>query len=167
MTTTSYAWYDSPVDRLLLVADDEGLRRVSFASGSKFADLEGHETHDPDALRTVCDQLDEYFAGERTAFDLTLAPVGTPFQLRCWEALCTIPYGETATYGEQARRIGQREAVRAVGAANGANPISIVVPCHRVIGSSGKLVGFGGGLDTKRALLDHESAAVGLFAGRA
>lgn len=167
MNTASYAWYDSPVDRLLLVADDAGLRRISFASGSKFTGLEGHETHNPEALRDVCDQLDEYFAGERTEFDLVLAPIGTPFQMRCWQALRTIPYGQTISYGEEARRLGQPDAARAVGAANGANPISIVIPCHRVIGADGRLTGFGGGLDTKRALLDHEATSVGLFAGHA
>lgn len=165
MTRTRYAWYESPVDRLLLEADDAGLRRVSFASGHKFAGVEDDALHDPDALRDVAAQLDEYFAGERTAFDLAIAPVGTDFQMRCWEALRAIPYGQTVSYGEEARRIGKPEAVRAVGSANGANPISIIIPCHRVIGADGKLVGFGGGVDTKRALLEHEATRIGLFAG--
>lgn len=165
MNPTRYAWYESPVDRLLLEADDEGLRRVSFSSGHKFVSHDDDAVHDPSALQHVATQLDEYFAGERTAFDLALAPVGTPFQMRCWEALQTIPYGQTVSYGEEARRIGKPEAVRAVGAANGANPISIIIPCHRVIGANGKLVGFGGGIDTKRALLEHEATRIGLFAG--
>jgi methylated-DNA-[protein]-cysteine S-methyltransferase len=101
-------------------------------------------------------QLDAYFAGRRRDFDVRLAPEGTPFQLRVWAALCEIPYGETISYAELARRIGNPNAVRAVGAANGRNPLPIVVPCHRVVGADGSLVGFGGGLDVKRALLDLE-----------
>lgn len=101
-------------------------------------------------------QLDEYFERRRTAFDLPLAPTGTPFQLACWRTLQEIPYGRTWTYAEVACHIGRPDAVRAVGAANGANPIAIIVPCHRVIGSSGSLTGYGGGLDRKSWLLDHE-----------
>ena len=111
----------------------------------------------------VIAQLDEYFAGERTEFDVPLDPVGTEFQLRAWAALRRIPYGETRSYGEQARTIGAPAAVRAVGAANGRNPISIIVPCHRVVGSNGSLTGFGGGLDAKRYLLDLEARTQTLF----
>ncbi len=114
----------------------------------------------PAAVADVMRQLQEYLAGERRTFDVTLAPAGTPFQQRVWEALLTIPYGETISYGEQARRIGQPTASRAVGGANGRNPISIIVPCHRVIGASGKLTGYAGGVDRKDWLLAHERAVL-------
>jgi methylated-DNA-[protein]-cysteine S-methyltransferase len=107
-------------------------------------------------LKAAERQLGEYFAGNRNTFDLPLAAVGTPFQRRVWDALRKIPYGETISYGELARRVGQPTAARAVGLANGKNPISIVVPCHRVIGSSGKLIGYGGGLGRKQTLLALE-----------
>ena len=109
-------------------------------------------------LQEAARQLDAYFAGTLTDFDLPLRMKGTAFRLRCWEALRTIPYGETISYGEQARRIGQPQAMRAVGGANHHNPISIVVPCHRVIGSDGSLTGYGGGVDKKQWLLNHEQA---------
>ena len=107
------------------------------------------------------DQLDAYFAGELESFDLPLAPHGTPFQLRVWDELTRIPYGETISYLELALRLGERKLVRAVGTANGRNPLSIIVPCHRVIGADGTLVGYGGGLERKRWLLDHEAVASG------
>ena len=110
-------------------------------------------------LHKTKQQLTEYFEGKRKTFDLPLSLKGTPFQLECWNALQRIPYGATATYGEIARSIGRPAAVRAVGAANGANPIPIIVPCHRVIGSNGSLTGFGGGIDMKRWLLDFESGS--------
>ena len=115
-----------------------------------------HLIEDPSRTRGVTRQLAEYFARKRRTFDLELAPVGTPFQLAVWRILSTIPYGETLSYREVALTLGQPEAVRAVGAANGANPIPIVVPCHRVIGSDGSLTGFGGGLDNKLLLLELE-----------
>lgn len=104
-------------------------------------------------------QLDEYFAGTRSVFDLPLAPVGTPFQRKVWSELSKIPYGETCSYADIAKRIGRATACRAVGSANGRNPIPIIIPCHRVIGASGKLVGYAGGIDTKQWLLRHERAA--------
>ena len=107
-------------------------------------------------LAAASDQLAEYFDGDRTEFDVPLDPVGTEFQQAAWTALRTIPYGETISYGEQAARVGDRRKARAVGAANGRNPISIIVPCHRVVGSNGSLTGFAGGLDNKAWLLDHE-----------
>ena len=107
----------------------------------------------------VARRLDAYFEGQRVAFDFALAPSGTPFQQSVWRALCGIPYGETVSYAEIARRVGRPSAVRAVGAANGANPIAIVIPCHRVIGTNGTLTGYGGGLDRKRALLLLEAPA--------
>jgi methylated-DNA-[protein]-cysteine S-methyltransferase len=112
---------------------------------------------DDSAFTEACGQLDEYFAGERTEFDLPLNPAGTPFQRRVWDALKTIPYGEIRSYGEIAEQIGRPGAARAVGLANGRNPISIVVPCHRVIGASGALTGYGGGLERKQYLLDLET----------
>jgi methylated-DNA-[protein]-cysteine S-methyltransferase len=124
----------------------------------------------PDAVRDARPfaearwQLAQYFAGERTAFDLRLAPAGTPFQREVWDALLAIPYGQTVSYGELAHRIGRPAASRAVGLANGRNPISIVVPCHRVIGSSGSLTGYGGGIDRKRFLLALETGVYELAA---
>ena len=110
-------------------------------------------------LAVACRQLDAYFAGKLTNFDLPLAPPGTAFQRRVWHELCRIPFGQTISYGEQARRVGKKGAARAVGAANGRNPIAIIVPCHRVIGANGTLTGYGGGLDRKEWLLRHERAA--------
>jgi methylated-DNA-[protein]-cysteine S-methyltransferase len=117
---------------------------------------------DDDALARVRIQLDEYFAGERTSFELQLALDGSAFQRTVWHALTEIPYGQTISYGELARRIGRPDLARAVGTANGQNPIAVIVPCHRVIGSNGKLVGYGGGLDNKRLLLDLEAGRAAL-----
>lgn len=161
--------YASPLGELTLVASENGLRELTWPDRSSGrAPAEGPLIGDEPAqvaavFDDVVSQLDEYFAGERLDFDLPLDPVGTEFQLRAWDALRLIPYGETRTYGEQARRIGSPTAVRAVGAANGRNPISIIVPCHRVVGSDGSLTGFGGGLDAKRYLLDLEAKAQTLF----
>ena len=143
----------SPVGTLLLARSDAGLTMLRFEND--LAHAPGRR--DDAAFGDEAAQLAEYFAGERRAFDLVLAPHGTPFQLRVWRALETIPFGETTTYGAIARAIGAPAASRAVGAANGRNPIAIVVPCHRVIGSSGALVGFGGGLPRKRTLLELEA----------
>ena len=151
-----YSTMDSPVGRLLLAGNGSGLGWVFFEKeGRPVSPRPGWEERSR-PFRDVMRQLDAYFAGKRREFDLELAPEGTPFQQRVWQELRTIPFGETISYGELARRIGRPSASRAVGAANGRNPISIIVPCHRVIGSNGSLTGFGGGLDTKRALLDHE-----------
>ncbi|GLQ46333.1 methylated-DNA--protein-cysteine methyltransferase [Dyella lipolytica] len=152
-------WYDplpTPIGDLLLVADAQGLREVWFETGRHRKSPDPTWHHDPSKLVFARRQLDEYFAGERQMFDLPLHPLGTPFQLDVWHALAKIPYGATVSYGEMARRIGQPLAVRAVGAANGRNPLPIVLPCHRVIGSDGSLTGFGGGLPTKRFLLALE-----------
>ncbi|MEY4175182.1 MAG: methylated-DNA--protein-cysteine methyltransferase [Actinomycetota bacterium] len=159
---------DSPVGLLTLVAGDRGLRavlwpdepaaRVVLPAAEPLADA--HEGSP--AQRVLADtarQLREYFAGDRREFDLPLDPVGTEFQLQVWQVLRTIPYGSTITYGEQASRLGDRNKSRAVGAANGRNPISIVVPCHRVVGSTGALTGFAGGIDSKAWLLRHEQGA--------
>lgn len=138
------------------VVDEGGaLRQLSFLRGRDRIDPSA--VLDPHRGAQVKRQLSEYFQGRRKVFDLELAPAGTPFQQDVWRALVEIPYGECASYSDIARRIGRRDAVRAVGAANGANPISIVIPCHRVIGRDGSLTGYGGGLPLKRWLLDHEA----------
>lgn len=155
----------SPVGELLLTANDDGLTGVWFEEHrygpadlrSPVGSSTGSSAAD-DILRTAAGQLAEYFQGRRITFNLPLAPRGTPFQMRVWRALRDIPFGETISYGELAGRIGQVRAIRAVGGANGRNPLSIVVPCHRVIGADGSLTGFGGGVERKRWLLDHERA---------
>lgn len=150
--TTYWTTTDSPVGPLLLTSDGRALTRVLFD-----ADPDPDWSAQPcDLLDRAVEQLREYFAGERTEFDLPLAPDGTPFQRRVWEALRTIPYAETISYRQLADRVGNPSASRAVGLANGRNPISLVVPCHRVIGADGSLTGYGGGLDRKRTLLDLE-----------
>ena len=156
--TVRYDELDSPIGPLLVAADDAGLRRIHFQSGRRALRPDPAWRRDASPFRDLARQLAEYFARERRAFDLRLAPEGTPFQLETWRALVAIPYGTTLSYAELARRIGRPAAVRAVGAANGANPLPIVVPCHRVIGKNGSLTGFGGGLPAKRALLELEGA---------
>jgi methylated-DNA-[protein]-cysteine S-methyltransferase len=157
--TRTHLVIDTPIGALTLVAEDEHVRGI-YVEDQRHRPAD-HRFGHPDpgdcvVLKETARQLEEYFAGERTDFDLPLAAEGTPFQRRVWDALRAIPYGETVSYGELARRIGQPTASRAVGLANGRNPISIVVPCHRVIGSSGKLVGYGGGLERKQTLLGLE-----------
>ena len=152
----THTFVDSPVGPLLLVARGSQLTRLHFVTGRKPAEVPAGSREDDVMLRGVRDQLAEYFAGRRQSFDVQLALEGTAFQRRVWTALCDIPYGETISYGALARRIGQPTAVRAVGLANGSNPIAIIVPCHRVIGSNGTLTGYGGGLPTKARLLDLE-----------
>ena len=151
-----YSHMDSPIGRLLLAGDEGGLRLISFPTGSRTRYVEPDWIENDAPFVETKRQLAAYFAGELTAFDLPLAPQGTPFQLSVWRALRRIPYGDTVSYGAIAQAIGRPSASRAVGAANGANPLPIVVPCHRVIGSTGKLTGFGGGLDTKARLLALE-----------
>lgn len=149
---------DSPVGTLTLVASDAGLVAVLWPDDSprRVRLAAAEERADHPVLATARAQLDEYFAGRRRDFDLPLAPVGSAFQRAVWAALTAIPHGETRSYGDIARAIGRPTASRAVGAANGRNPLSIVVPCHRVIGASGKLTGFAGGLAAKQQLLAHE-----------
>ncbi len=151
---------DSPLGQLLLVGDGEVLQRLAMQEIGKPVAIDPGWERSDGSFADVRAQLDEYFAGERTAFDLRLSPHGTPFQERVWEALRAIPYGETASYGELAARVGRPTAVRAVGAANGRNPIPVIVPCHRVIGSTGSLTGYGGGGERKRLLLELEGVAV-------
>jgi methylated-DNA-[protein]-cysteine S-methyltransferase len=156
MTYSTYM--ESPVGRLLLEGDEEGLRRVAFAKD------EGKVTQEislPAPLQNAVNQLNAYFAGDLREFNLPLKLAGTPFQLAVWKALQDIPYGQTTSYGELARRVGTPNGSRAVGLANGSNPIAIVVPCHRVIGSNGKLTGYGGGLDNKQTLLALERQHAG------
>ena len=157
-----FATMGSPVGELVLTAAGDRLVGCWFATGTGRSDPAAGLVRDDDALAAARQQLEEYFAGERQTFDLELAPVGTEFQQRVWAQLRAIPYGETATYGEIATALGNPGASRAVGLANGANPIAIVVPCHRVIGADGRLTGYAGGTDRKRALLDLEQGIVPL-----
>lgn len=161
-----YAQLPSPVGVLTLAASATGLRYILWENDELTrvpdgADLVDAATHP--VLAVAARQLTEYFAGERTEFDVPLEPLGTEFQLAAWQALRTIPYGETVSYGEQARRLGDVNKSRAVGAANGRNPLSIIVPCHRVVGSDGSLTGFGGGIEAKAWLLAHESSSPTLW----
>ncbi len=146
----------TPIGPLLLVASTRGVRRIEFPRNGRVVMPDVGLCRDEARLADAVAQLHAYFAGERLDFDFARDAVGTPFQHDVWNALREIPLGETVSYGELARRLGRPNASRAVGAANGANPLPIVVPCHRVIGSNGNLTGFGGGLPTKRWLLDHE-----------
>lgn len=156
MSEIHYTCIPSPIGDLTLVASAKGLRGVY---------MEEHETNrgawieNTDHFGAVIRQLNEYFAGKRKTFDLPLDLAGTPFQLQSWQALMGIPYGETRTYGGQAALIDKPKAVRAIGLANGRNPVSIIVPCHRVIGKNGSLTGYGGGLGRKRFLLELEGVA--------
>lgn len=156
----SYTFVASPVGDLLLAGDAEALCLIGFPSGSRAKRPDAAWRRDAAPFREATRQLDAYFAGELTRFDLPLRFCGTAFQESVWRALIDIPYGETATYADIARRIGRPTAMRAVGAANGANPLPIVAPCHRVIGADGSLTGFGGGLPTKKFLLRLEGVAV-------
>ncbi|MBX2850305.1 MAG: methylated-DNA--[protein]-cysteine S-methyltransferase [Phycisphaeraceae bacterium] len=158
-----YTTYDSPIGPLLLIGRGEALCGLHFPEGRYPVMIETDWFEDAEPFADTCRQLDAYFAGELERFDLPLAPSGTDFQLHVWEQLRRIPFGQTISYGELARRVGDPNASRAVGAANGRNPISIIVPCHRVIGADGSLTGFGGGIETKRHLLEHEQQHSGLF----
>jgi methylated-DNA-[protein]-cysteine S-methyltransferase len=152
-----YAHHPTPVGPFLLAGSGETLRVASFPSGHKKREPRGSWLRDDRAFAEARRQLDAYFAGKLTDFELPLEPDGTPFQLKVWRALRDIPFGETVSYGEVARRIGEPvSASRAVGAANGDNPLPIFIPCHRVIGADGSLTGFGGGLPTKTFLLALE-----------
>jgi methylated-DNA-[protein]-cysteine S-methyltransferase len=158
MSTLCYTQLDdSPVGPLLLAGDRDALHVLAFGAGSRPRQINAEWQPDvKGVLGPIRKELDRYFAGQLTQFSIPVAFNGTPFQNMVWQELRRIPYGETISYRELAERIGKPKAVRAVGLANGANPIAIVVPCHRVIGSNGSLTGFGGGLPTKRALLDLE-----------
>lgn len=149
----------TPVGPLLLTADDGAITGLRFGTDGITLDPATRADDSP-VLVQARDQLTAYFAGDLHEFDLPLAPSGTPFQLQVWELLRGIPYGTTISYGELARRVGDPHAARAVGLANGRNPIAIIVPCHRVVGSGGELTGFGGGLANKRTLIDLEAATL-------
>ncbi|MEM8824533.1 MAG: methylated-DNA--[protein]-cysteine S-methyltransferase [Pseudomonadota bacterium] len=154
-----YTYLDMPIGPLLLAADEIGLARVSFPTGDRTVRPGPDWVEDAAPLQAAIAQLQAYFAGELTVFDMALSPGGTPFQRQVWLTLPEIGFGETATYSEIAARIGRPKASRAVGAANGANPLPIVLPCHRIVGADGSLTGFGGGLPVKRFLLTHEGRA--------
>jgi methylated-DNA-[protein]-cysteine S-methyltransferase len=148
----------SPVGLLLLVGSSDGLQALQFQDGAHPLDIQPTWKKSREPFRAVLEQLKEYFDGSRTQFQITLNLQGTPFQRHVWKALQRIPYGQTVSYGEIAKQVARPKASRAVGAANGQNPVSIIVPCHRVIGSNGKLVGYGGGLPIKTALLALEQS---------
>ena len=156
ITQILYTTMASPIGELLLVGDGVTLSGLYMQDGRKPKRVSPDWTESAAPFADVRAQLEEYFAGERTTFDVRLAPEGAPFEREVWRALEEIPYGETVSYGEIARRVGQPSAARAVGTANGRNPIAVIVPCHRVIGADGSLTGYGGGLERKRLLLELE-----------
>jgi methylated-DNA-[protein]-cysteine S-methyltransferase len=145
-------YYKSPIGDIEVTATEKEICSLEFVKGNK----PGKSTILSPALRKAIKQLDEYFRGKRRIFELMLRLEGSEFQLDVWQALLDVPYGATVSYGDIAKAVGRPEAVRAVGAANGANPISLIIPCHRVIGADGRLVGYGGGLDRKEWLIEHE-----------
>jgi methylated-DNA-[protein]-cysteine S-methyltransferase len=155
-----YATISSPIGELLLVGDGRALHGLHMQDGPHPRRIAPSWHHDPSAFAGVRAQLAQYFAGERTRFDVEMVLDGSPFQVRVWRALCAIPYGETVSYSQLARSVGAPTSARAVGLANARNPISIIVPCHRVIGADGSLTGYGGGLERKRALLELEADVV-------
>jgi len=157
-----YTTFASPIGALLLVGDGHALHGLYMLEGRRPMSVRADWTPAPEPFAHVRAQLEEYFEGRLTSFDVPLAMHGTPFQRRVWDALREIRYGETTSYGELASRVGQPGAARAVGLANGSNPIAVIVPCHRVIGANGKLTGYGGGMENKRILLDLERGAATL-----
>src|SRR3954454_23646832 len=152
-----YTTMDSPLGELLLLGDDGVLHGLHMQAGRHPIRIQASWVRDDEAFADARAQLEEYFAGTRDSFDVKMHMDGTAFQRTVWHELTQIPYGETISYGELARRIGRPDRARAVGTANGQNPIAVIVPCHRVIGANGKLVGYGGGLDNKRRLLELEA----------
>jgi methylated-DNA-[protein]-cysteine S-methyltransferase len=148
----------SPYGDIALTANEQGLTALSFQQGASPLIIDDNHLKNEDKFIEVCKQLEEYFSGERTEFNLPLAPQGTPFQQKVWQALATIKQGDTQSYLWIAKKINNEKAVRAVGAANGKNPIALIIPCHRVIGANGKLTGYAGGLGLKAKLLMHEKA---------
>jgi len=163
MSAMSYTRMKSPVGPLLLAGDEGGLRLVHFATGRRPKSPSHEWIEDRTPFKEAIRQLEAYFEGKLKDFDVPLVLDGTEFQLLVWNNLRKIPYGETVSYGQLARRIGSPEAARAVGLANGSNPIPIIIPCHRVIGSNGNLTGFGGGLPVKKKLLALESRQLSLL----
>ena len=155
-----YTYLSTPIGNLLLAGHNEVLHYLGFPKGSMAMTPEPNWQLNHEAFTSVKQQLQEYFDGKRRDFNLSLSPQGTEFQRQVWQQLQTIPYGKTCSYGDLAKAIERPKAVRAVGAANGQNPIPVIIPCHRVIGSNGKLTGFGGGLDVKEQLLRLEGIEV-------
>jgi len=153
-----YHIYQSPLGDIALTANEQGLTALSFLAGAAAIEIQQDYQNNAAVFKNVIQQLNEYFNNERASFDLPLAPQGTPFQQKVWQALTTIKQGETKSYAWLAEKIKNKKAVRAVGTANGANPIALIIPCHRVIGSNGKLTGYAGGLALKAKLLMHEKA---------
>jgi methylated-DNA-[protein]-cysteine S-methyltransferase len=161
---TAYTQLESPIGPLLVARDDEGITALLLPHGKRPARPAPDWVRDDTAFEDVRAQLDEYFAGTRTSFELPLHLLGSAFQRRVWTELLTIPCGTTTSYGAIANTIGAPGAARAVGLANGQNPIALIVPCHRVVGANGSLTGYGGGLPTKQWLLNHEQRQLDLFA---
>lgn len=158
--TTYYTYFDSSLCRIFIQSDGEFVTGLYMPNHKHWQGLDASWQQSEAPFKQVRQQLTEYFAGERQEFDIPTKSTGTPFQLRVWQELSRIPFGVTITYAELAQRVGNPSASRAVGNANGRNPISIIVPCHRVIGANGKLTGYGGGLDKKEWLLDWERSAL-------
>jgi methylated-DNA-[protein]-cysteine S-methyltransferase len=158
----NYTYLETRLGRILLAGDEDGIHLISFQTETDPPQPEPNWAEDADSLATAAAQLESYFAGQLKDFDLELAPHGTPFQKRVWQELERIPYGTTISYSELAERIGNPKAVRAVGTANGANPLPIVIPCHRVIGADGSLTGYAGGIEIKEALLALEGTLLDL-----
>jgi len=156
MVGIAYTIMNSPLGRLLVARDDDGLICINFQDGTEAVDPQAGWLEQPSALADATAQLEAYFRGELREFEIPLAPQGTAFQLQVWQAMRDIPYGQTATYAELARRVGRSTAARAVGGASSRNPLPVVVPCHRVVGSDGSLTGYAGGLHLKQALLELE-----------
>jgi methylated-DNA-[protein]-cysteine S-methyltransferase len=157
-----YTTFECPLGELCAVSDGHRLHGLYMQNGRTAVSIGADWQRDDEAFGELREQLSDYWAGRRTSFDLPLELGGSPFQRRVWRALQDIPYGDTISYGELARRIGVPSAARAVGVANGHNPICVIVPCHRVIGADGGLTGFGGGLERKRLLLEHEAGVLAL-----
>jgi methylated-DNA-[protein]-cysteine S-methyltransferase len=155
-TDDEWTIIDTPVGAMMLIGDDEAIHFLHLPDSFDRSRFDPDRRGTPAAVTAAADQVDAYFAGRLTDFSLPLAPAGTDFQRRVWLALADIPFGKTESYGELARRVGNPKACRAVGLANGRNPIPLVLPCHRVIGANGSLTGYGGGLELKKRLLDHE-----------
>jgi len=157
---TRYARFESPLGPVIAIADDDGIRHVDFVGAKYERPIAPDWVEDPDApaLAACAAQLAEYFAGERTEFELPLAPRGSDFQQRVWREIARVPYGETISYAELAKRAGAPGQARAAGAATGRNPVGVVIPCHRIVGSDGSLTGYAGGVERKRGLLEIEGA---------
>lgn len=163
-----YDFYESPMGRMLIVATDEGLSGLYFVDQKYYREVESDwvQAEKHPIVRQTAREMKEYFAGKRQVFEVPLAAEGTSFQAKVWKAISSVKYGNTITYSELARRAGHPDAIRAAGTATGRNPITIIVPCHRIVGSDGSLTGYAGGLERKRGLQELESGASSLFGSR-